>query len=417
MTLSQSRQPRIPIPPPIRMSEEGTFAHVTLVERLPTIVRRVIEENDFPSEIKANLETLLQELPYGIVRAIADDQGPDLAEWAEFTKPFEGSPWIDVPWFFAEIYLYRRILEATHYFVPGQWQGVDPFEPQKRSSLEKVLPSIRTMSSQINAFVKTQEFGDKQRNRTEAIAFLYYALWGNRIDLSLFPGDAGESERSQIETHSEQSNILVDHTPAIADRISSFDGVRIDLVVDNAGFELFCDLCLADFLLNSKAADEVYLHLKAQPLFVSDAMIKDVNQTLEVLAADNDEEVRSLAHRLQDYIDRTRLRLIDHPFWTTPLAFWEMPDELRSELAQSRLVFVKGDANYRRLLGDREWPYTTPFEDIVCYFPAPLAALRTLKAELAAGLQSTQVEELNVKDPNWLTNGQWGVIQFVDVTT
>jgi uncharacterized protein with ATP-grasp and redox domains len=396
------------------MSEEGTFAHLTLVQRLPTIVRRVIEENDFPPEITENLETLLQEIPYGIVRSIKDDRGPDLAEWAEYTKPFEGRPWIDVPWFFAEVYLYRRILEATHYFLPGQWQGVDPFEPQKRSSLEKVLPSIRTMSSQINAFVNTQQSGDEQRNRTELIALLYFALWGNRIDLSLFPDDAGESERSRIETHSEQSNILVDNTSAIADRVSSFDGVRIDLVVDNAGFELFCDLCLADFLLNSGSADQVYLHLKAQPLFVSDAMIKDVHQTLEILATDRDEEVRSLAYRLQDHVTQGRMRLIDNPFWTTPLAFWEMPEELRNELAQSRLLFVKGDANYRRLLGDREWPYTTPFEEIICYFPAPLVALRTLKAELAAGLQADQVEQLNRKDPQWLTNGQWGVIQYFE---
>ncbi|MBD3562999.1 hypothetical protein H6S82_29775, partial [Planktothrix sp. FACHB-1355] len=43
-----------------------------------------------------------------------------------------------------------------------------------------------------------------------------------------------------------------------------------------------------------------------------------------------------------------------------------------------------------------------------------LVALRTLKSELAAGLQTAQIEMLNHQDPDWLTNGQWGVIQFVD---
>ncbi len=275
------------------------------------------------------------------------------------------------------------------------------------------MHSIQAMSEQINV-ANTQLHRDAQKNRTELITLLYFALWGNRIDLSLFPDDAGESERSRITTYSEQANILVDDTSAIADRVASFDRVRIDFIVDNAGFELFCDLCLADFLLNSKAADKVYLHLKAQPLFVSDAMAKDVHYTLDVLAADQDKEVQSLAHRLQDHIAQGRLPLVEHPFWTVPLAFWEMPESLRSELAQSRLIFVKGDANYRRCLGDRQWSFTTPFEDIVCYFPAPFVALRTLKAELAAGLRLDQIEALNREDPHWLTNGQWGVIQFFE---
>lgn len=92
-----------------------------------------------------------------------------------------------------------------------------------------------------------------------------------------------------------------------------------------------------------------------------------------------------------------------------------MPEELKNELAQSSLIIIKGDANYRRCLGDRQWSFTTVFEDIVCYFPAPILVLRTLKSEIAAGLQLKQVEKLNQEDPNWLTNGQWGLIQFSEL--
>ncbi|MBD1808489.1 protein-glutamate O-methyltransferase family protein [Microcoleus sp. FACHB-SPT15] len=394
------------------MSEEGSFAHLTLTQRLPAIVRRVLEENNFPPTITQKLERLIQELPYGIVRSLQDDQGQDLAAWATYLEPFEGRRWIDIPWYFAEVYLYRRILEATQYFLPGEWQGVDPFEPQKRSSLEKVMHSIRDMSSQINTFVKTKLDREAEWNQTELITLLYFALWGNRIDLSLFPTDAGEHERSQIETYREQANILVDDTAILAERVASFNGVRLDFIVDNAGFELFCDLCLADFLLNTGTAGTIYLHLKAQPLFVSDAMVKDVHYTLEVLAADRDSKVQSLAHRLQEHIAQGRLQCCEHPFWTAPLSFWEMPEELHRDLAQSCLIFVKGDANYRRCLGDRQWAFTTSFHDIVCYFPAPFVTLRTLKSEIVVGLQLEQVEALNHEDPQWLTNGQWGVIQY-----
>jgi len=413
---SQVRQPRLPIPSPLWMSEEGSFAHLTLTQRLPAIVGRVLEENNFPPTITQKLERLIQELPYGIVRSLQDDQGQDLAAWANYLEPFEGRRWIDIPWYFAEVYFYRRILEATQYFLPGEWQGIDPFEPQKRSSLEKVMHSIRDMSSQINTFVKTKLDRKAEWNQTELITLLYFALWGNRIDLSLFPTDAGEHKRSQIETYREQANILVDDTAILAERIASFDGVRLDFIVDNAGFELFCDLCLADFLLNIGAAGTVYLHLKAQPLFVSDAMVKDVHYTLEVLAADRESEVQSLAHRLQDHIAQGRLQCCEHPFWTAPLSFWEMPEELHRDLAQSCLIIVKGDANYRRCLGDRQWSFTTPFDDIVCYFPSPFVTLRTLKSEIVVGLQLEQVEALNHEDPQWLTNGQWGVIQSFEPT-
>lgn len=49
---------------------------------------------------------------------------------------------------------------------------------------------------------------------------------------------------------------------------------------------------------------------------------------------------------------------------------------------ESALVFLKGDANYRRLIGDRLWQTDTPFADVAGYFPTKLCALRTLKAEL-----------------------------------
>jgi hypothetical protein len=91
-----------------------------------------------------------------------------------------------------------------------------------------------------------------------------------------------------------------------------------------------------------------------------------------------------------------------------------MPDDLCADLAQAQLVVAKGDANYRRLLGDLHWPYTTPFADIVSYLPTALVALRTFKSEVAAGLEPEQIKILEEQDSNWLTNGKRGVIQFVD---
>jgi hypothetical protein len=91
---------------------------------------------------------------------------------------------------------------------------------------------------------------------------------------------------------------------------------------------------------------------------------------------------------------------------------WKLPQELNEDLSQSDLLISKGDANYRRLLGDLEWDFTLPFEKVVDYLPVPLVALRTLKAELAVGLSLEQIQETYNRDSNWMVDGKWGVVHF-----
>lgn len=381
------------------MSEANPFAYFTLTKRMPAIVQRVISENDFCTEIVYKLEALSQELPEKTISYITD-QGQDVADWNRYLQPFMGKHWIDIPWFFAEAYFYRRILQATHYFLPGSF-GVDPYALQKRRGLETAISSIRELSTQINT-----------QNNSNLIALFYFCLWGNRADMSLFPINTEDNNQQAISL--EQSQVLIDDTAQIVEKISNFNKVRIDFIIDNAGLELFGDLCLVDFLLTSQAAEIIYLHLKPYPTFVSDATIQDVHDTLAILAADDNKQVQLLAQRLQNYIIQGHLICHDDYFWTSPLMFWEMPEALKKQLAQSSLIIIKGDANYRRCLGDLHWSFTTNFADVVCYFPAPIVVLRTLKSEIAVGLQIEQVEKLNKEDPNWLTNGQWGIIQLVE---
>jgi uncharacterized protein with ATP-grasp and redox domains len=392
------------VPAPIMMNEANPFAHFTLTQRMPDIIRRVIAENEFSSEIVNNLEALIQELTQKIEHFI-QDEGQDIVDWERYLQPFIGKYWIDIPWFFAEAYFYRRILEATDYFI----SGIDPYALQKHRGLEIAMPAILEISARVNQWDNFQQ----NKNCTHLIALLYFALWGNRADMSLFPINDGDANYQQ-KIHLEQSQILVDHTARLAEKIVKFNTERIDFITDNAGFELFGDLCLADFLLVNNFAETIHLHLKPEPTFVSDATIQDVLDTLDFLTTQENQEVQVLAKRIQGYINQDRLLCYDDYFWASPLVFWEMPEALRSELKKSSLILIKGDANYRRCLGDRQWSFTTAFADIVSYFPAPLAVLRTLKSEIVVGLELTQVEKLNHEDPNWLTNGQWGVIQYVE---
>ena len=79
-----------------------------------------------------------------------------------------------------------------------------------------------------------------------------------------------------------------------------------------------------------------------------------------------------------------RLVVTSHPFYTSAREYWRMPDDLRSTFQKAKLCVCKvrvsvwtlepqtacvglclqicspqGDANYRRLVGDRHWPTDT----------------------------------------------------------
>jgi hypothetical protein len=51
-----------------------------------------------------------------------------------------------------------------------------------------------------------------------------------------------------------EPNILIDDSDVVLSHLQTggpSDGKRIDIVVDNAGFELISDLCFAEFLLSA----------------------------------------------------------------------------------------------------------------------------------------------------------------------
>ena len=101
--MTESETAEFLIPSPVMPSEENTFAHYTLVNRLPAVIERVIKENDFPPDIVEELEIIIEELFEGLVRPIADDEGPDVPAWASYLIPFEGKSWFDVPFFLLKL--------------------------------------------------------------------------------------------------------------------------------------------------------------------------------------------------------------------------------------------------------------------------------------------------------------------------
>lgn len=196
---------------------------------------------------------------------------------------------------------------------------------------------------------------------------------------------------------------------------------RVDIVLDNAGFELATDLVLADFLVSSGLAREIHFHGKCFPWFVSDVTAKDFQWTIWQATAANHKSMAKRGLQWQSYLKEGVWFYHDHPFWTQPNEFCDMaadaPD-LYATLQKADLVLFKGDLNYRKLTGDREWDHTVDFETALRGFgPAPLCSLRTLKANIQVGLQPGQGMKLSSQDPDWMTSGKYAVIQFSSPTS
>jgi hypothetical protein len=106
-----------------------------------------------------------------------------------------------------------------------------------------------------------------------------------------------------------------------------------------------------------------------------------------------------------------RLRVLPDPFWNGPRFLWDRPLRLARELDAATAVVLKGDANYRRAVGDALWPTDTTFAEATRYLPAPVVALRTLKSDAVVGLPADQVSRLDAADRDWRINGRRGLIQ------
>lgn len=184
--------------------------------------------------------------------------------------------------------------------------------------------------------------------------------------------------------------------------------------MDNAGFELVSDLCFAEFLLCSGLCSTIHFHAKAFPWFVSDVTRKDFDWTLDMFGRINHIAMSEYGQRWKERLSNGTWSFHAHDFWTMPFDYSLMtvyaPD-LYETLKTSDMIFFKGDLNYRKLLGDLNWPSTTAFETCLRGFhPAPLCVLRTSKCDVLVGLKEGRAEEVQAVDKDWMINGKWGVI-------
>ncbi|MFC7988253.1 damage-control phosphatase ARMT1 family protein [Streptomyces pilosus] len=386
----------IPAAPVIVADEPGTFPHGVLAERHPAIVRQVREAFPYGPARHRALDALLAECAEGVVAPLPAD-AHDRERWRAWgMDTYAGRSWFDVPWLWSESFFYRRLLDAVGYFGPGPWQGVDPFRPSKRAELDS--PATDEELAALDDLAGRPE--DEQ-----ALALLHGSLWGNRADLGFRLSAEGAGRSAAV------SALVADDSERLWPLLGASSAATLCLVADNAGRELVPDLLLIAHLLAHGRIRRAVLHLKPYPYYVSDATTADLVDAVRRLTGAGG-AAAAYGRDLWAALGDGRLALRTHPFSCAPLPYADMPDDLRADFAAATVTVVKGDLNYRRLVGDRYWPPTTPFADLTRYFPGPVAALRTLKSDVITGLDAgTEAALTAAEGQRWRTAGTHALIQ------
>ncbi|MFF7903460.1 damage-control phosphatase ARMT1 family protein [Streptomyces sp. NPDC088817] len=388
--------PANPSAPVILGNEPGSFPHGVLAERHPAIVRQVRDAFPYGPEQHRALDALLESCAEGVIEDLPA-AAPDRDRWRSWgLDRYAGHSWFDVPWLWSESYFYRRLLEAVGYFGTGPWQGIDPFRPSKLAELDS-----RETGEELAALDALESEPAARR----ADALLHGSLWGNRADLGFRLSAGGAEAGPPVPA------LVADDSAALWSLLPPSGTGTLCLVADNAGRELVPDLLLVAHLLAQGRVRRAVLHVKPYPYYVSDATTADVVDAVRRLTAAPG-AAADHGRRLWSAMADGRLTVRAHPFSCSPLPYADMPADLRDEFAEAALTVFKGDLNYRRLVGDRLWPPTTPFADTTGFFPGPVAALRTLKSDVITGLDAETEAALDAaEDGRWRVAGTHALIQ------
>lgn len=447
--------PNNPPWPAFRGYHRYSFAHATMGVRLPTILGKAIDDasrtlNEQSSEdLIVDLANCLERMDQLMVdlsgnaklRPIIDDDEADVALWnKEIAKYFQGKDFMNAPWLFAEAYKYRRLHEC--FSVSKYWKDYDVFYRQKCDTFSRSAEAVFELSMRFaEPFKHSENLSDAERLEADRLMFLeltQVCLWGNSTDLSLLINMTEEQIKSLQSTGGDhlaatEKNILGNHLNRLWETVKSTrekTGGRIDFVLDNAGFELYCDCVYADFLIQSGLAKEIRFHGKRYPWFVSDVTRKDWEWLLNTMVYGHlfpkateveRESLRRLGDRWKQYEREGKWVYEQHPFWCTGYTFWELHGEapdLFLHLSRSDLVFFKGDLNHRKLTYDCHAPASTPFD--VAIGPMASAAgapricsLRTIKSDVVVGLGEDGdliAKKLDDEEPGWKISGKYAVV-------
>lgn len=153
------------------------------------------------------------------------------------------------------MYRYLRILFAT----TENWTSFDPFAISKMDTFASAAPGVYALAHSVNDLIRNSDDDDQEAAFLE---LAQVALWGNATDLSLLQNlDHAQIQDLQKTGRAAQKEaeklILANDLGKAWACLSSLKNARVDIVLDNAGFELYGDILFGDWLLSTSHCKEV----------------------------------------------------------------------------------------------------------------------------------------------------------------
>ncbi|XP_012539319.1 damage-control phosphatase ARMT1 [Monomorium pharaonis] len=428
-----------PLGLPLSGIYKRSYAHVTIKDRLPVILTKIVDtfcqnkskiintysedaEKDikeiigFISQLKNEIVTNKPLKPLHLNTAVTND-AEEWNKYLEHRTHIEGGipTWFNTTWLYCECYMYRAL--AQEIALTNTIHTYDPFEYSKQTDFIDSIDAMDLIALYLKDIICNKEY-NKENSKNDFLKLLKLSLWGNRHDLSATAGaPSSQTGNPLMIVESLNQNIVVNDSELVWNIINKQINKNNDIhmVLDNAGYELFTDLCLAAFLVTIIPTTKITFHVKLYPWYVSDTTVRDFLWTLDHMSKLNHHpNMQLLGKMFNNLIDNETWCIKEEPYWTGPYDFTQMKEKERNIYAQfsdAKLVIFKGDLNYRKLLGDVNFEYNTSFAAALGNFqPTNILSLRTIKSDICVGLLNDTAEFFeNHKDK--LSTGEYGLIQ------
>ncbi len=315
----------------------------------------------------------------------------------------------------------------------------DPFKTTKIHDIDEDLKRCEN-SRIISSILRYQNI---KLDSNALSSLLSYNLMGNSFDLSQHTKLAMNEITHVVNVNNQEINNkkssnndihnFCDYIKKCQSRSNKQLNV-INYLVDNVGVELLHDLILADYLFNELQC-KINFYVNEMPIFVSDVISNDIIcllNRISIYIESNDFCNNPNKNVIKKYIDSIRNRFINNNFeiksnfyFNMPMRFKDWTKDPNDNMTANEifrtpnsLVIVKGDLNYRRLVGDfksslwRKEKYKLP--DYTSYIKSPLLVIRSFKSNVILDIDKDYAKKLDMQDTRWRNNGTHGTIRFLD---
>lgn len=166
-------------PAPWSAKDQTSFAFESTAKRWPTILTQAIDGLYQASSALSSLSSAqdataraeeskdiiakISQLKHDIGRdrpldELQQDSGPSVELYNKLLEQLGSPTWFNVPWLFAECYLYRLL--RSFFDVSKHWQNYDPFANQKLSAFRSSGTAIEQLAKTVEDLVNQAKKGD-----------------------------------------------------------------------------------------------------------------------------------------------------------------------------------------------------------------------------------------------------------------